>query len=177
MHPQCTPPEEWRPVVGWEDWYEVSSLGRVRRVAAYNGIHAGHILKSHANAKGYLRVTVSRPGHPRSNRLRHVANLVAEAFIRPRPLGLQINHTNGIKTDNRASNLEWCTGIENVRHAIRTGLSAPMPPGRARLSADTVRRIRAAYPGETTRELARQFHIGKTAAWEIIARHTWAWVT
>jgi len=177
VQPQCTTPEEWRPVVGYEGWYEVSSLGTVRRLAPYNGIHAGHILKGHRNAKGYLRVALSRPDRPRSCRAVPIARLVAEAFIGPRPQGYQVNHKNGIKTDNRASNLEWCTGSENVRHAIRTGLSAPMPPTRAKVSADTVRRIRTAYPGKTTRELASQFHISKTAAWEIVAGRTWAWVT
>lgn len=54
-----------------------------------------------------------------------VHRLVAQAFIgNPHKLP-QVNHINGDRTDNSASNLEWCTASENQKHAIRTGLKDP----------------------------------------------------
>jgi hypothetical protein len=58
------------------------------------------------------------------NKTKSVHRLVCEAF-HGEAAGRQTNHLNGVKTDNRAVNLEWCTGSENVRHAIRLGLAKP----------------------------------------------------
>lgn len=73
------------------------------------------------DARGYDRVRVQ-------GRLQYVHRLVAQAFI-PNPENKpEVNHKNGNKRDNRASNLEWCTRAENIQHADRTGLRV-MPCG------------------------------------------------
>lgn len=103
--------EEWRPVVDWEERYEVSNLGRVRRLAT------GRIMRFARHVAGYSNVGLS-PGV----NTRTVHRLVGEAFLGPRPSGHQINHKNGDKTDNRLENLEYVTPSENVRHSLaRTG--------------------------------------------------------
>ena len=100
--------EQWKPVKGFEGAYEVSSLGRVRRIKAYYSTVVGKVLKPFANTNshggdGYLYVTL-RSGEHRKTKALH--RLVAETFI-PNPLRLpEVNHL-GSKIDCRASQLEW----------------------------------------------------------------------
>lgn len=110
---------EWRPVVGWDGVYEVSSAGDVRRVVGGQGARAGSMLKGRASAGGgdtwrtrYLKVALHWNGKRHDKPIHH---LVAEAFLGPRPLGLEINHRDGNPQNNAASNLEYVTHSENVR--------------------------------------------------------------
>lgn len=124
--------EIWKPIIGYEGYYEVSNLGRVKRVALTKQVfrggksmlfhHKERILNGGLNIDGYNRVELSvKPGATkRTCVFNH--RLVAESFILNPDNKDQVNHINGIKTDNRFHNLEWCTGKENVRHAIKTGL-------------------------------------------------------
>lgn len=109
---------EWRPVVGFEVYYEVSSLGQVRSVTRTitksNGVtqtYKGRGRVLHAGTGGYLGATLVRYGkrHPFM-----VHTLVAEAFHGPRPEGLWIRHFNGVQEDNRAENLAYGTASENA---------------------------------------------------------------
>ena len=108
--------EQWRPVVGYEGWYEVSDEGRVRRVAPGNGTQAGRVLNQIWD-KGYARVTLSRKGQ---SERRRVHRLVAEAFISHRP-GNVVCHNDGNPANNRVGNLRWDTQLENVRDTLRHG--------------------------------------------------------
>ena len=87
--------------------YEVSNLGRVRNA------HTGKILRSQKQKIGYFTVCLCYKGE-RNFLLVH--RLVATAFVPGWRKGLQVNHKNGIKADNRAENLEWVTASENTRH-------------------------------------------------------------
>ena len=105
--------EQWRGVIGWEAFYEVSSFGRVRSIRRFIGDawFAGNLLAICPNASGYPRVTLSRPGQ--KTRCRTVHLLVLEAFVGPRPSGMWAAHNNGDSMDARLTNLRWDTPKAN----------------------------------------------------------------
>lgn len=180
--------EEWRPVVGWDEIYSVSSLGRVRRERCGPGARGGRILALPLNGTGYPRVHLAAgPRHHRTM----VHPLVAAAFIGPRPDDLTINHIDGVKTNNRPANLEYVTLSENVQHAHRIGLInnfgdrnwTRREPERvirgerhykARLTNDLVRAMRLERGNGTTLEaLALKYRVCNANVWYICARQTW----
>ncbi len=126
MLPNHTILECWLPVVGWEGIYAISNLGRVRRERASPGATVGLIMALSTNQYGYRTVMLKCSEHTPRGRRRFVHQLVAEAFVGARPPGCGVNHINGNRTDNRATNLEWATPADNSAHAVALGL---MPTG------------------------------------------------
>lgn len=108
--------ERFRAVPGFETRYAVSDYGRLKSLFSGRGTHLGKILGCKVSNKGYLSA-VLWDGTKRHYRSVH--SLILETFVGPRPSGSQINHRNGIKTDNRLSNLEYSTPKENTDHSIR----------------------------------------------------------
>lgn len=115
--------EEWKDIEGYEGIYQVSDTGKVR-------VKRTGLIRSLVLGKtGYYKVSL-KAGHSKTI---DVHRLVATAFI-PNPEGKkEVNHINGIKTDNRAENLEWVTRNENTAHAIKTGLWNPKEGKRIRI--------------------------------------------
>jgi len=146
--------EEWRDVLGFEAYYDVSSHGRVRRK------ETGRILRPWIAGSGYYYVEL-RGVNRRKRVTVHI--LVAEAFHGPRPSPRhEVAHWDGIATHNCADNLRWATHAENVHDQQRHGtLHTPIMRGadhpRAKLTAEDVICIREAYCGRRGQltELAR----------------------
>lgn len=99
-----TEPEEWRPIPGWPG-YQVSDHGRIRNRKL-------RCMKQRMARDGYRDINLCAKG---SKRTVSVHRLVCEAFHGAPPEGAQVDHINGIRSDNRAENLEWVTGEENNR--------------------------------------------------------------
>lgn len=118
--------EVWKDIPNFEGLYQVSNLGRVRSLPKTvktkgNGqaTHKAKILNICTSGNGYQYVGLSKNGHYYSRR---VHRLVALAFIPNPDHFTQVNHLDGDKHNNRLSNLEWCTPLQNVRHAVKNGL-------------------------------------------------------
>lgn len=105
--------ERWRPCLGGR--YEASSLGRVRKCLT------GRIISQRMAKVGYWRVTLY-PDDSGKSRTFFVHQLVAEAFLGPRPAGMQVNHKDAVKTNNVPGNLEYLSAGDNIRHAKKLGL-------------------------------------------------------
>lgn len=121
--------EEWRPIRGYEGIYDVSNCGRVRSLSRVvnNGSPHGRklpdkILLPGKLKDGYLGVSLNRDG---TCKYFKIHRLVAQAFIPNTDNKPYVNHKDGVKTNNVASNLEWCTQAENMRHAYNNGMIKP----------------------------------------------------
>lgn len=90
--------------------------------------------------------------------------------------GMQINHKNGIKTDNRLENLEVVTPSENTKHAYLTGLASALGEknGRAKLTADAVKEIRDS--SLSVRELSEKYGVAMRTIREVVSRKNWGHV-
>lgn len=148
--------EEWRPIVGHNGRYEISSLGRVKSVGNPRRINHTFIMKPQPRgAAGYLGIGLTNPntGQPRSY---FIQRLVAEAFLGPVPPGMQVNHIDGNKHNNALSNLEYTTAKANTRHALRNGWKKSTGGGRV-LTPEEVLEIRATPRTVSCRELAERY--------------------
>ena len=109
--------EIWKDVKGYEGLYQVSNLGRVKRVTT------DRILKGGKTTQGYLLVSLCKNSITST---KTIHRLVAEAFIPNHENKPQVNHIDENKTNNMVSNLEWMTAKENNNHgthAERVGKS------------------------------------------------------
>lgn len=116
--------EVWKDIAEYEGLYQVSNQGRVKSLMLICRVVTKPrelILKQCADRGGYMKVGLVKNG---KRTTKPVHRLVAEAFI-PNPDNKpEINHIDGNKKNNSVDNLEFCTRLENIRHAWSTGLKS-----------------------------------------------------
>jgi hypothetical protein len=167
--------ESWRPVVGYEGVYEVSSCGRVRRLNTDPRYQPYRLLRPDRVWTGYLRVTLSKNNKQRRY---YVHRLVLGAFIGPSPEDAVACHNDGDRANNHLLNLRWDTRCANEadKAAHGTKLVGESTPW-AKLTAEAVTAARARYAGgETSTALAREYGVAQVTIMRAIKGRTWAHV-
>lgn len=169
--------EDWHEIPGHEG-YEVSNLGRVRswwRPRKGGGRYRQdqpHFLTPVVNSHGRQKVHL---GAQAQNKDVHA--LVLLAFVGPPQPGQECRHLDGDKANNRLSNLVWGTKQENMADSVRLGTFKGEKNGRAKVTEETVRQIRAmASSGTSYREIGRQMNLPDLLVGRIVRRVTWAHV-
>lgn len=161
--------EQWRQFI---DGYEVSDDGRVRRSIPGRKTFAGRELKAQQMKIGYLAV---RPTVAGKNVHFYVHDIVASAFLGPKPEGYSVNHKDGVKTNNSVHNLEYVTHAENMRHAANAGLMVcGEDHPQARMTEESVVALRNdRIDGISFSSLARKYGISIATAFNISTRKLW----
>ncbi|ENA37416.1 hypothetical protein HMPREF1487_04334 [Pseudomonas sp. HPB0071] len=179
--------EVWKPITSLESSYEVSNLGRVRSLDRFvnnrwgtdkKRFIPGKLKAFSRNNQGYCSV------HLYSGQIMHkfyVHRLVAMAFI-SNPLSLpQVNHLDGNKENNAASNLAWCTAVENCRHAVTAKLYESVRGEAVNSAVLTEAQVieirRMASEGSYHKDIAAIFGVGRKAITKIVNRQRWAHVS
>lgn len=161
--------EIWKPIPGY-DGYEASSLGRIKSHKKIFWTGKGFwrtkeeciIVGKKLSSKGYCRVRISK-------KVEFVHRLIAKAFI-PNPHNKpQVNHINGIKTDNQATNLEWVTNQENRNHAVKNGLIATRKNGKiGKIKQEQIEEIKIKCKTMLQKEVAKEYGVGQQTISKIV---------
>ncbi len=169
--------EEWKDVVGYEGYYQVSNVGRVRRIKWYRNTFPGKILKPCLKRKGnayYKYVTLSR-----DNVVTTFAVHRMEAIVF---LGLPIKnkdsvrHLDGNSLNNTITNLKWGTRSENSQDSIRHGTfvdNAGSKHGMSKLKESLIPIIKQMSNSMTRRAIANHFGVSTSTIDGIINGKTW----
>lgn len=169
--------ETWLPVVGWENFYEISSYGNVRSIGRKNHRNAryfsGKDVKKLVSSVGYYVVNLTGNG---SRKQVFIHKMVLEAFVGPRPYKHDACHNDGNKLNCNLSNLRWDTRKSNHQDKKKHGTYQEGPrANNIKLTEQQV--IELFLTKKTYSELAKQFCISKSTVQKIKRRQTWSCVT
>ena len=169
--------ESWKPVVGYEGIYEVSSLGRVRsldRVDSIGRPRSGKVLSS---CRGGAYPSVCLCDGSKANRRVHT--LVLEAFVGPRPQGHEACHNDGNPINNRLENLRWDTKSANQVDRLAHGThNRGSRHSMSKLTEEEVCAVRSLIgKGLTQAEIGTLFGVSEATVSCIKSGHRWAWLS
>lgn len=171
-------PEEWRPVVGFEGLYEVSSFGRVKAIGAFRDWTSrtgtpfkrfvpGKILKLQKHSGDYVQIGLQ-------GRTYLVHDLVARAFIGPRPEGYEVCHRDGNRKNNRKGNLRYDHHIANCADRKEHGFIVEGEKNpQAKLLPEHVEKIRSLSGAVKQCDIGEMFGIGQAQVSRIINGKRW----
>lgn len=169
--------EKWVSIKGYEGLYEISDLGGVKSIYRTGigrhrckRIFRGKVLLQPISRDLYHTVALCKDGKVKRF---YTHRLIALNFLNNESNKPQINHINGIKTDNRPENLEWCTGKENAIHANKTGLSkVGTRHYLAKLNEEQVRSIR--MDKRSQKDIAENYNISIDTVYKVRHKITYA---
>lgn len=166
--------EIWKNIVEYEELYQVSSYGRIKRFNKDERYRSFKILKPHKiNDYGHLKTDLYKNGLRESFQIHR---LVLEAFVGICPVGMECCHNDGNSSNNFIGNLRWDTRLENVKDKNK---HKTMPigsrHGMAKLNELQVRIIKRLLEDDylTQREIAKIFDIDWSTIWRIKHNKTW----
>ena len=115
--------EIFKDIPGFEGYYQVSNLGRVKTLGNGNSTNPfssiEKVMKTKLNKSGYIHIKLRKDN---KNIYTSVHRLVAMTFLENKENKSQVNHKDGNKTNNIVDNLEWVTSQENIIHSVKNGL-------------------------------------------------------
>lgn len=167
--------EIWREIPGYEGLYSISNMARVRRDSSYKQ-YGKDLIKNHIkNFHGYYHVVLSKKAVHKTFRVHH---LMAMCFMGHREKGIEVNHMDGDKSNNRLSNLEFVTRKQNIQHAMHMGL---VPKGErhsnSKLTDEYVREIRKKYlSGMSIVSMSLEYGVSAKAISCVVNNKTWCHV-
>ena len=175
--------EVWRDVKGYENLYEVSSFGGIRKRAATHSLKTrwGTTVRRKRQARtlkpspssGYMLVWLHKEGESKKFAVHW---LVLEAFVGPRPKGMEGCHNDGNFRNNRADNLRWDTHKGNHQDRIRHGTNnRGEKNGSAVVTESDVVRIRELYATNKylVKEIAEMYGLTESGVGNILKRKVW----
>ena len=174
--------EIWRKITGFEN-YEVSNLGRVRSWVNNRGTKqkTPKISKGSLGKTGYSYASLTKN---KNHKNIAIHRLVAQEFISNPENKPQVNHINGIKTDNRVENLEWATNRENARHAWANNLCQRKKGEKnhnAKFTNEQAKQIRAEYIYHSkthgTVALSKKYSVASATIRRIVKTKAYATIT
>lgn len=172
--------EIWKDIEGYKGYYQVSNLGRVRSLdrvtqrtygRASSQRSRGRILRGSIGNHGYPAVSLYKDGKRKE---KTIHRLMAIEFI-PNPTNKPfINHKDGIKTNNRLDNFEWCDCLYNNQHAKENNLNAKGERmGSAKLKNEQVLELRKLFNVKTDNEIAKAYGVTSGTISNIRCQRTW----
>lgn len=172
--------EIWKPIPGYENFYEASNLGRIKsleekRFMPVNNTYATYkerIIRQSKTIDGYLKVTLSKKN--KKCFLSH--RLIGLTFIDNPQNKPEINHKKGIKSDNRCWMLEWCNPNENVQHAYDYKLLQPkkgVKNGASKLTEKQVLEIRKIGNSMYKKDIAKKYKVGSSTISRVLNNINW----
>jgi hypothetical protein len=172
--------EIWKTIDGYEGLYEISNLGRVKslsRIIQRDGIFGNKKIKERI-----IKPSITNGGYYRLNLINNkiktsfsIHRLLALYFLPNYENKPQVNHINGIKTDNRLENLEWCTAKENINHAFKIGLITAkngINHNKCKLNTFEVLEIRK-NKNNTLKEISKKYNISISVISKIKHNKLW----
>lgn len=167
--------EIWKSISEYEGMYDVSNLGRIR---SHKYINSPRTMANKKDPNGYESIILCKYGTRNQQRIHR---LVAIAFLTNPNNYPVVNHKNGIRNDNRAENLEWCTQSQNLIHSrdvlgyrVKEGSRQGGKNGRAKISEEIVLSMRKDRElGKSNIEISRKYNIPSSTVGNILSRHTW----